>query len=127
MELNCYDVGKYEISDLCLLTYPCQHFVTNTETGEASRMSGDKIFCMLRDEKLSHPHFAPFAECVIKRDNPTPEEIAERDARKKQRDEQLEKHKKEQEEREKLINTYKASSRLERLKAKNNATGNAFA
>lgn len=81
---------------------------------------------MLRDDGLSYKHFDYYAEYVRKRDNPTPEELAERESQRKKIDEQQEKRRREREEMEKLTNTYKASSRLEKLKAKNNITGNAF-
>lgn len=124
---KCRTIGKYEISDLCLLSYPCQHYIKNTETGESSRMSGANIFCMLRDDGLSDTHFNDYAEYIRKRDNPTPEEIAEKETQNRINEERREQQKREKEEKERITNSYKASSRLERLKAKNNVTGNVFA
>ena len=121
MDLNkCRLIGDYEISDICLLTYPCQHYVKNTITGESSRMMGDKIYTMLKEKGLSDKHFDDYAEYVRKRDNPTPEELAERRERERKFQEQRDKQKKEREEQERLTNQYKASSRLEKLKAKHN-------
>ena len=39
-------VGKYEISNTCLQTYPCKHTII-FENGESKLMSGDKIFTLL--------------------------------------------------------------------------------
>lgn len=71
-------VGKYMISDICFETYPCQHYVTNINTGESSRISGATIFCMLRDDKLSHPHFDKYREYIRKRENLIHENLAEK-------------------------------------------------
>lgn len=121
MNLNrCYNVGKYEISEFCLQTYPCKHHFTNTENGIASTMTGDKIFCILRDDGLSHPHFNSYAEFIRKRDNPTPEEIYEKETHQKKMAEMREQQRKKLEEMEKLTNTYKASSRLDKLKLQHN-------
>lgn len=120
-------VGKYQISDMCLHIYPCQHYVTNIETGESSRMRGDKIYCLLRDEGLSHTHFNGYAEYLRRLYNPTPEELAEANENRRISDLMEKERKKKQEEHELLTNTYKASSRLERLKAKNNITENVVA
>jgi hypothetical protein len=118
---NAYrTVGKYKISDLCLQSYPCQHYVTNTETGKSGRLFGDEIYCMLRDDGISDEHFDKYAEFIRKRDNPTPEEIAQYEAREKELEEQSKKSEEERVQRNKLTNTYKASSRLDKLKEKNN-------
>lgn len=128
MDLNqCGIIGKYQISGGCFLSYPCIHDVTNTETGQRSQISGDKIFCMLRDDGLSDAHFDKYAEYIRKRDNPTSEELEEREANKKRLEQSHEEQRKKREETAILTNTYKASSRLERLKAKNNITENVVA
>ena len=108
MDLNKKNlIGKYEISDLCFQSSPCQHYVKNIETGTAQLMFGDNIYSMLKNDGLTYPHFDCYAEFIRKRDNPTKEELDE-------------KQRKERDEREKITNTYKASSRLERLKLQNN-------
>ena len=65
-------------------------------------MFGDDIFILLQNIGKSYKHFDDYAEFIRKRDHPTPEEISEK------------------EKQEEITNKYKASSRLERLKAKNN-------
>ena len=121
MDLNKKNIiGKYEISDICLQSYPCQHYVKNIETGTAQLMFGDNIYSMLKNDGLTYPHFDCYVEFIRKRDNPTKEELDEKLFREKKMDEQMEKERKEREEREKITNTYKASSRLERLKLQNN-------
>ena len=112
-------IGKYKISTLCLQTYPCKHYVVDTEKGnDIGTLSGDRIFCMLRDEGISDPYFDEYAEFVRKRENPTPEELAERIAEKQRTLERIARQRKESEELTKKTNQYKASSYLEKLKAK---------
>ena len=62
-------IGKYSIGDMCMLTYPCQHYVTNSETNETTLMSGDNIYEMLTKEGLSDEHFDVYAEYIRKRDH----------------------------------------------------------
>lgn len=112
--------GNYEIYDLCLETYPCKHSVKNTVTGEMSIMSGAEIFILLKDMEKSDEHFDIYAEYIRKRDHPTPEEIYERENRETRLQEQNERLRIKKEEQKSIINQYKASSRLERLKAKHN-------
>jgi hypothetical protein len=83
-------------------------------------MSGDKIYCILRDNNLSDNHFDGYAEYIRKRDNPTPEEITERQEKQRRLQEAQEESRRLYEEKQRVTNQYKASSRLERLKAKNN-------
>ena len=111
-------IGNFEISDLCLQTYPCKHNVKNRITCESSLMYGDEIFILLKNIGKSHKHFDDYAEFIRKRDHPTLEEISEKEALiktlyREQKERKIEKQ-------EKITNQYKASSRLERLKAKNN-------
>ena len=111
-----YTVGKYKISHVCYQTYPCKHNVEHI-----GLISGDKIHCMLKEEGLSHPHF-DYAEFIRKRDYPTDEEIAEKTQAETRIRESQKKYEQEQEERARITNMYKASSRLDRLKAKHNIT-----
>ena len=121
MNLNkCTVIGDYEISDLCFSSYPCQHYVKNTVTGRTKSMYGHDIYILLKDIGKSDKHFDIYAEYIRKRDHPTPEEIFERENRERLFQEQAERRRIEREEQERITNQYKASSRLERLKAKNN-------
>lgn len=112
-------IGKYEISNICLETYPCKHYI-KFENGETELMSGDKIYRLFKSEGLTYHHIDSYAEWVRQHDFPSPEEI------KKKEDDQLrirqasEKRAKEQAEQQKIVNQYKASSRLDKLKNKNN-------
>jgi hypothetical protein len=115
-------IGNYEISEMCLLSFPCQHNVRNKVTDTTTRMTGDKIFTMLKTHGLNDSHFDCYEEYIRKRDNPTPEEIAEKLEREKKMQLQKEKNKLEYEERVRITNQYKASSRLDRLKAQNNVS-----
>jgi hypothetical protein len=92
-------------------------------------MFGDNIYILLKDIGKSDKHFDIYAEYIRKRDHPTAEEISERENRERrfqeqeeqeEQEEQAERRKIEREEQEKITNQYKASSRLERLKTKNN-------
>lgn len=120
--MDYYTVGKYNISHICYLTYPCQHNVTNNETGETTLMDGANIMCMLQKDNLSHSHFDMYAELVRKRHNPTEKELSQKMERQQLIQTRMEQQQKEKEEREFLTNKYKASSRLEKLKAKHMAT-----
>lgn len=120
-------VGKYEISNMCNKTYPCKHHIKNMETGEVQTyVLGDKIYEMLKADGISDPHFNEYKEFIRKRDNPTQEEIQEKIEKERRIKESMDKWKREREELAKITNTYKASSRLEKLKNKNNIAGNVF-
>lgn len=112
-------IGKYEISNVCLHTYPCRHQI-KFENGDTKLMSGDKIYRLFKSEGLSDSHIDSYAEWVRQRDFPSTEEI------KKSIDDLLrirevsEKRAKEEAEQRKIINKYKASSRLDKLKSENN-------
>jgi len=117
-----YSVGRFKISHTCLETYPCQHYVKDTEltNDNYKTMWGKDIFTMLKQHGLSLLHFDKYEEPIIEQD--TEEIIA---ARKKERDEILLKEqermnieRQKQEELNIIVNKYKASSYLERLKMK---------
>ena len=112
-------VGKYEISNICLHTYPCKHSI-KFENGETKIMTGDKIYRLFKSEGLSDPHIDDYAEWVRQFDFPTPEEIKKREEDRIRIQQASEKREKEAAERQKIVNQYKASSRLEKLKMKNN-------
>jgi len=111
-------IGKYEISNYCLETYPCQHNF-KFKNGETKLISGGEIYRLFKSEGLSDPHIDRYAEWVRQHDFPTPEEI------KKRKDDLLiiqqaeEKRANEEAEEQKIVNQYKASSRLDKLKNKN--------
>lgn len=119
-----WTVGNYEIQEFCLESFPCQHSIKDLRTGKIWLYRADDIFVMLRKDGVSHPHFEYCREIIRKRENPTPKEIAEAQAAKveleRQIVEQEQKQKEKQKEIDDLINKTKASSRLERLKTKNN-------
>jgi hypothetical protein len=112
-------IGNYEISQICLQSYPCQHSI-KFENGENKRMYADNIYRLFKSEGLSDPHIDSYAEFVRQCDFPTPEEIQKR------KDDQLiiqqasKKREEQYAEQETIIKQYKASSRLDKLKQKNN-------
>lgn len=118
-------IGKYIIERRCYQTYPCQHYVTDTETGIRKRTLGSNIYKMLVKDGLekTYPffnHYKEYAEFIRRQENPTEEEIRQDQVEAEMRRIQIEKQKNEREEIERITNMYKASSRLERLREKNN-------
>ena len=65
MEDKYYTVGKYKISRICYLTYPCQHMVINTEVDAKKEisMNGIEIYQMLKKEGLYNKHFNEYCNC----------------------------------------------------------------
>jgi hypothetical protein len=114
-----WEVGEYYISDSCDLTYPCKHYMTTLDESGVKIYSALDIFKKLQAKGLSHEHFEYCREIIRKRENPTPEDLAENPADKEEREKKIAEH-------EQIIKEYhiiqntKASSRLEKLKAKNN-------
>lgn len=59
-------IGKYEISNMCLKTYPCKHYIRNCEdNSNFVTMSGPKIYHLLKKDGLSDKHFDEYANYVI--------------------------------------------------------------
>ena len=56
-------VGDYEISNTCLETHPCKHYIRYKKK-ECAIMHGDVIFCLLASKQLSSKHFDKYAERV---------------------------------------------------------------
>jgi hypothetical protein len=112
-------VGKYEISTICLQSYPCKHYI-RFENGETMMMSGAKIYGLLNAEGLSDKHFDCYAEYIRRRDFPTPEEIKQREEENLKIEQSIKIREKECNEQQKIVNQFKASSRIEKLKMKNN-------
>ncbi len=69
-------IGKYWISELCLESYPCKHYV-EVKNNTLKVIDSPTIFKMLREENVYNKHFYKYKEYVRKIENPTPEEINE--------------------------------------------------
>ena len=119
-----YKIGRYTISSMCLQSYPCIHSVYDENTAITRTMYGDDIYCMLQDENLSHEHFDTYKEYIRRHQNPTAEELAEDIAYKAKIEEQRKQREIEEVKRVLERDKYKASSYLERLKARHNITKN---
>ena len=119
-DLNGYrKVGKYEISNNCKEIYPGRYHV-KFENGDARWMSGDKIYRLFKSEGLSDPAIDQYAEFVRQHDHPTLQEMKKRVENQLMIKIQTDKREKEYVEQQKIVNQYKASSRLDKLKMKNN-------
>ena len=119
-ELNSFrKVGKYQISNICLETYPCQHFV-KFKNGEITRLFSHEIYRLFKSEGLSDSHIDGYAEYVRQCDNPTLEEITKREHEKIKIQQDSEKRKQAEVERQIIVNQSKASSRIDKLKSKHN-------
>ncbi len=58
MDLTKYtDYGKYRISNICLQSYPCQHYVIDKESGEERRLFGTDVLRLLDKENIQSSHF----------------------------------------------------------------------
>lgn len=121
MEEGYRKIGKYEISDMCLESYPCQHYI-RLENKTARLMSGADIYCLFKSEGLSDPHINQYAEFVRQRDFPTEAEIQKRQMDMLICQQNSDKRKKEEAERQQTIDLYKASSRIDKLKNRHNIT-----
>lgn len=114
-----YVCGSYDIQHLCYQSFPCQHYVRKCGGGDADwrLISGKEIFSLLKKDGVSDPHFDKYKKIT----NPL---VAMYNAFMKDKElaEIRENQRLQEKEREKqaaIINKYKASSRLEKLKAKN--------
>jgi hypothetical protein len=115
---KCTVVGDYKISNTCLQSYPCKHYV-QLKNGESKVMSGHDIYRMFASEGLHYPHIDNYAAFVRRADFPTPEELEEDRQQKITSELAYLKQLKETEEKQKEIHMYKASSRIDKLKAAN--------
>jgi hypothetical protein len=70
-------IGQYEISNICLESYPCKHYI-KLKNGDTKLMSGDKIYRLFKSEGLSDPHIDKYAEYVRQSYFPNPLEITKR-------------------------------------------------
>jgi hypothetical protein len=116
---DVYEVGDYEISSFCLQSFPCKHSFKKPNN-EWRILNAVEIYEILKADGLSHPHFEYCKEVIRRRDNPTPEEIAERETREERVREAEIKRREQENELNKIIDKYKASSRIEKLKASHN-------
>ena len=70
-ELNrCRTIGAYQVSVVCLQTYPCKHYV-HFKNGGSKLMLASDIYRMLQTDGISDKHFDEYAEFVRKQDDPT--------------------------------------------------------
>jgi hypothetical protein len=106
-------VGSYEISKMCLQSYPCQHCIgkVGDNRGEYSLLSGCDIYKLLLEEGISDSHFDDYGEHARCMEHSTPEDIVQL-----QRDQMME-----MEElcrkKEAIIIDHSSSTRTQRLKA----------
>lgn len=62
MSNGYFCVGKYQISHLCLESYPCQHFVIGYPGIEKPiRIKGHEIYQLLKDDGCSSSHFDQYS------------------------------------------------------------------
>lgn len=61
-----FEIGKYKVSEICLQTYPCKHYVEDTSTGHKCIIFGHKFYTMLENDGLSHEHFDRYKEFIEK-------------------------------------------------------------
>jgi hypothetical protein len=71
--------GKQYMVDMnmCLETYPCQHYVRNIDDNTFCIMSAVDIYNILKKQGIKHDHFEQYTEWIRRCNNPTQEEIDE--------------------------------------------------
>ncbi len=117
MDNSYRKVGNYKISNMCLESYPCKHSVC-FKNGNTEIISGDVIYRWLKAEGLSDEHLDQYAKYVRKIHFPTLEEIKERKYKMKIEEAKKEYIEREKEREQQIVDQYKASSRIEKLKQK---------
>jgi hypothetical protein len=121
---NYRSIGNYYVSNICLETFPCQHYIKTSLFGKETHMFGDDIYRMCKNCGITDKHFEQYKEYISEIDNRTPlkiEEIKKQiEIRQTEMEKQNEEFFKEGEELLKIVNKHKASSYLEKLKSKNN-------
>ena len=70
-------IGKYEISNTCLQTYPCKHMI-KFQNGTSKLLCGGEIYRLFKSEGLNDSHIDKYSEFVRQQDFPTLEEIKKR-------------------------------------------------
>jgi hypothetical protein len=116
LELDYKKLGTLMISNTCYLTYPCKHNVQDMVTGEIKMMSGKDIFIYLRDQGISDKHFNIYEDYISKEKSLLDTFEKTFQIAKERQIKDTEKNI----ENKKEGHMYRASSRLERLKQKNN-------
>ena len=71
-------IGNYELSTICLKSYPCQH-VVKLKNGDTRLMRSDNIYRLFKSEGLSDPHIDMYAEWVRQCDYLSSKEIMNRE------------------------------------------------
>jgi hypothetical protein len=101
----------------------CRHNVVDTVTNIGTCLKGNEICYFLIKHNFSISHFDRYKsdyEYYRKRFDPTPEDIIQREVEKAIKEEQEKKLAEERKKMDEITNKYKASSRLDKLKEKNN-------
>lgn len=101
----------------------CSHIIVDTTTNNSICVRGDEICYFLKKHNCNIAHFRRYIgdyEYYRKRFEPTPEEIIQREVEKAIKEEQEKKLAEERKKMDEITNKYKASSRLDKLKEKNN-------
>lgn len=62
MDLGCRKIGNFEISNICLLSYPCKHHVEDTRTGLTQLMNGPDIYNLIKQHGLTYDHFDRYSD-----------------------------------------------------------------
>ncbi len=101
----------------------CRHDVVDTVTNIKTRLRGNEICYFLKKHNFSISHFDKYKsdyEYFRKQFDPTPEDIIQKEVEKAIKEEQEKKLAEELKKMDEITNKYKASSRLDKLKGKNN-------
>lgn len=115
-----FQIGDYKVSTRCLETFPCQHRIVNVKTGTVYPFSSSQFYHTLKEEGLSHPHFDKYAGVIKRRTDKEKtslqiiaDALEERRLLKEMQEQQIQR-----DEQTAVTNKYKASTYLEKLKAK---------
>jgi len=111
---NCTVIGNYKINNLCLISLPCQHYITNTKTKKSESLNGHQIYELLKADGLSHTHFDAYANYIGKYSTTTTKE--EQEEKEKEEHEKEEQENKKYREKANLGKQYRASSQLRKYK-----------
>ena len=101
----------------------CRHNVVDTVTNIGTCLKGNEICYFLIKHNFSISHFDRYKsdyESFRKHFDPTPEDIIQREVEKAIKEEKEKKLAEERKKMDEITNKYKASSRLDKLKEKNN-------
>lgn len=114
IERICHTPGGYRYVEGYNDQYPCTHTAFDITANKVCKIRGAKIYELLKANGLEDPHFARYAKWA----NPTTEETSERELRKQQSEEQSRLAAEKRECEQKVVDTYKASTHIERLKSR---------